>query len=456
MSKRSVIFVLCVFMQGVFPGKREVIPLIKSVELDEDKRSMDVIAHTEFSKKYLRRDFFVAYDDVDLTKLDYTILTVPFIMNVISAVWLSGDTYSIEAMDEELFYSIKRLKEVFKIMYPKTCWDGELIPGKLIQNTMVSSGNNQIGMLFSNGLDSVFSSLFHRHKKQLLITGWGQVDIPMKKRKLWKKRKGEMLAFGKRYGHDNTFLRSNFSDFRNHAVLESLSPEIYEWRGQAVEDIGWSGLVIPLLFTKGLSHLYIASSNTWDYAFPFAANPFIDGNIKVAGISVVHDAFGYSRQDKVVSLSKIRKELNLDTLYVKACAEAVDANCGRCNKCLQTALGILAIGDDPRDYGFNGSVENILNRAKSLELANLSYITRWRLKKIKECVERSGNPSIMQQFQWLLQLDLAKNITDTRRARNQVIIDWKKLSELSPEIEVPAEMCGPRNIWGEPLKKSTE
>ncbi len=376
MSRRISIVWICsasLFVQA----KQAAIPLIKALEIGSNKRTMSVIANPAFKKKYLRKEFFVEYDDLDLTQLDYTILTVPFIMNVISIVWISGETYSIEAMDEELYYSIQRLKEVFKVIYPKTCWDGELIPERLVKNILVSSVNDQIGMLFSNGLDSVFSSLFHRDKKQLLITGWGQVDIPTKSKKLWSSRKREMLEFGRTYGHDNTFLRSNFSDFRKHSVLESMSPEIHEWRLLMVEDIGWSGLVMPLLFTKGLSHLYIASSDTWDFGFPNAAGPFIEGNIKVAGISVVHDAFDYSRQDKVVGLSKMRKELLLDTLYVKVCSHAVDINCGKCDKCLQTVLGIIAIGENPRDYGFNDSIEKILNTAKSLEVAKLTYTTRY-------------------------------------------------------------------------------
>ncbi len=425
MNKRGVVFGLCVVMQVVFPGKREVTPLIRSVMLSKDKRSMKVIAHPEFSKNYLRWDFFVAYDEVDLTKLDYTIVTAPFIMNVISAVWISGDKYSVEAIDEELYYSIKRLKAVFKVMFPKTKWDGELIPEKLVKNTLSLSPDSEMAVLFSNGLDSVFTSLSHRDKKQLLITGWGQVDIPLKRKKLWKSRKREMVAFGKKYGHENTFLQSNFSSFRNHKKLQKLSPEINEWRAQTVEDIGWSGLVVPILASAGLNHLYIASSDAWGFEYSNAANPFVDGNIKVSGISVIHDKFDCSRQDKIVRLSQIRKELRQDTLCVKACEEAVDSNCCRCYKCLQTALGIIAIGEHPQDYGFNDSIESILNTAKSLDVSKLSYTTRWRLKKIRECVERSNSNDIKQQFKWLFSRDLTENFENIDEIRNQVVIDWK-------------------------------
>ncbi len=417
---------------------------------------MKVTANKNFKGKFLRQTFFIRYDDVDLSKLDYSILTIPFIMNVISTVWVSGNHYSIDVMDEDLYYSLKRLNQVFKVMYPKTKWDGELIPKTLKNNRLdVKPKTDQIALLFSNGLDSVFSSLMHRDEKQLLITGWGQVDIPLSNKSLWQKRKQEMIDFGERYGHENTFLQSNFSNFRNHKKLRKLAPDIYEWRKYAVEDIGWIGLATPILFTKGIDILYIASSRPWSFGYARASNPFIDRNISIAGISFVPDQYDHLRQDKIQGLSRIRKELPLDTLIIKACDSISNTNCCKCSKCLQTALGFIALGENPRDYGFNDPIEKIMQRVRALDVSKLSLSTRWRYKKIRECIEKNNNTELKEAFRWLFETNLEENIENAPDTRNQVMTDWKKLSELFPAIQVPAwvKTGKPRNIWGEPLNE---
>ena len=47
-------------------------------------------------------------------------------MNVIAIVWISGNTYYVDEMDTEFYHSLIRIKKVFKTMYPKTAWNGEL------------------------------------------------------------------------------------------------------------------------------------------------------------------------------------------------------------------------------------------------------------------------------------------------------------------------------------------
>ncbi len=449
--KKALVLVFVMVVCSLFASKREVAPLIRSVRLSKDKKSMKVMAHPEFSKNYLRWDFFVAYHEVDLTKLDYTIVTAPFIMNVISAVLISGDTYSVEAMDEELFYSIKKLKEVFKVMFPKKIWDGELIPEKLVKNTLSLSPDSEMAVLFSNGLDSVFTSLSHRDKKQLLITGWGQVDIPLGKKKLWQSRKREMVAFGKKYGHDNAFVRSNFSNFRKHPKLEALSSEIYEWRNHAVEDIGWIRLTLPLLVAKGVDKLYIASSDTWTCPVPCAANPFIDNNISIAGISFIHDAFDYTRQDKVQGLSVIKNQLGLATLIIKACAEGVFKNCCACSKCLQTAFGLFVLGEDPKEYGYYASLNSMIEAAQSLDINSLSIYERFQFRQVQKELERCTNEHIKEALHWLLVYDINGELHDYEKGR--VPVNWKKLSELFPAISVPTYALLPITLFGDPILK---
>ena len=67
------------------------------------KNSLRITINEEFKKKYLNEDFFADYDsDINLEQFDYSVLSLPCIMNLISLVWISGKTYYIEEMDTEI------------------------------------------------------------------------------------------------------------------------------------------------------------------------------------------------------------------------------------------------------------------------------------------------------------------------------------------------------------------
>ena len=238
-----------------------------------NKNEIRVEINHEFKKRYLLSDFFAEYDDdIDLSRLDLSIQIMPCLMNVISIVWISGKQYAIESMDEELYYSLIKVKEVLKRMYPKTRWRGELLPRKLVKNSYKNQQNGhekeRMALLFSGGLDSTTSSLYHKDKKQLLVTVWGHWDLPLYDKKLWKIRKEQLKDFGKQYGHENTFIKSNYYSFLNRPVLDNLSSEISSWRIFTVEGIGWAGLAAPLLLLKGYPYLAHASTITWDFQYP--------------------------------------------------------------------------------------------------------------------------------------------------------------------------------------------
>ena len=213
-------------------------PLIESVTVNKNHITIEV--NKKFKEKYLTGNFFAEYDkDIDLSKLDYSIQIMPFIMNVVSIVWISGQDWYVDSMDEDLHASLDTVKEVFRRMYPCTKWEGRLIPHRLVKNVPpFKPDNNRIALLFSGGLDSTTSSLYHREKKQLLITAWGHWDLPLGNTKLWQTRKAQLQAFGERYGHETTFVKSNYYSMLNRKVLDRLSKEITSWRIFAVEGIG--------------------------------------------------------------------------------------------------------------------------------------------------------------------------------------------------------------------------
>ena len=388
-------------------------------------------------------DFFARYDaDVDLTQLDYSIQIMPFIMNVISIVWISGKDYIIESMDEELFASMEKVKEVFKRMYPRTKWNGNLIPRKLVKNTykhtQSKNEKERLALLFSGGLDSTTSSLYHKDKKQLLVTVWGHWDLPLSDRKLWETRKGQLTDFGKAYGHDNTFIRSNYYSFLNRQVLDHISSEISSWRIFTVEGIGWAGLVAPLMLLKGYPELRHASTITWDFNFPAAANPFIDDNIKFSGVRLKHDLFDMNRLEKCEFVGNICRTENLDKPFIRVCEEKTVGNCCHCQKCVRTILELIIAGEKPKDYGFNIAPEVALRKSKQFMRDHTNGATTvWHFmhmqRKLQERAKKGER--IPEELTWMLSVDLKKKITTDIKGQHR--INWLDFKDLLPEIELP-------------------
>ncbi len=107
--------------------------LIKDIYIN--KNSLKVSASNHFKRQWLLADFFAEYDeDVDLGKFDYSILQIPFLLNVIPVVWLSGEKYHVKSLDEDLAISLQKLHKSLRDMNPRVGWTGEIIAEQIVPN----------------------------------------------------------------------------------------------------------------------------------------------------------------------------------------------------------------------------------------------------------------------------------------------------------------------------------
>ncbi len=431
--------------------------LAKKVELINevivDKNYINVRINKEFKKKFLHSDFFARYDnDVDLSKLDYSVQILPCIANLISIIWISGKTYYINSLDEEFYNSMKIVKKIFKRMYPNTAWDGELIPRTLVKNSFISQQKpdekERTALLFSGGLDSITSSLYHRDKKQLLITVNSYPELPLHHKKHLKKRRKELEKWGKKLkiwgknnGHENTFIDSNYSDFLNKEVLYHYSPEIPLWRVCTVEGIGWAGLAAPVMAAKGYQTLLHGSGITWDFNFPAAANPFIDNNIFFSGMRLKHDLFDMHRLGKCEYLANLCKTEAVDRPHIRVCVKRQQENCCECRKCICTIIQLVVAGEDPHDYGFQCNIGKIINKSKDfIERYATNATTMWHFMYIQKKIKKQlvEGEKIHPGLNWLLDYNLKGKITSD--TRNQRTLDWRDFVDLLPDIEIPDDI----------------
>ena len=348
--------------------------LIKSFEII-NKNKIIVKADRGFSKQFIKEDFFAEYDtSIDLTKLDESIVTIPFILTIIPIVWVSNKTYSINVMDKDLYYSLQEVKKVFRIFYPEQKWAGKLIPRQLVTNTISSSNKpdqSTLGLLFSGGLDSVDSSMSHSDTKQLLITVWGQ-DIPLHKTDMWSCVHRKCEQFARDHGHEHTFVKSNFKRFieEKGKTQKRLAHKLqipYLWRMFTSQALSYTGLTAPILAVNNIQRLLIASSHYFKDPSPYGTHPALDNNIRFAGIAVSHDGADKERVQKVMNINAVCQEKNLPLPQLRVCwnKDPLGGNCLWCGpKCLMTVFNIMAAGQLPQEYGFNISVSEAIKRAK--------------------------------------------------------------------------------------------
>ncbi len=405
------------------------IPLIRTVRVRNNR--VDIAINKQFKRAYLKEDFFVEYKDVNLEQFDYSIVTLPFIMNVISLVWISGKDYEVDEMDTEVYASLQTLKEVFKLFHPETPWEGRLIPKKLVNHHFTHTSDS-IALLFSGGVDSTTSSLVHRDKKQLLVTAWGQSCLPLTNTTLWNKVYKRITSFAQDYGHETTYLTSNYYYFMNFSVLKDLSPEITSWRMDTVEDIGWAGLIAPIMLSRGISTLRIGSSENWNIPYSSAAHPYIDSNISFMGLKFYHDLFSMSRYDKIAYIvNQANKNLIKKPQLIICQRPGNIISCGTCEKCILTLALLLSVEADPRDYGYalspKKAAHNIHKTLKREKEFGSSIL--WEYKNLQQ--KLYSKPVTL--LSWLPDIDFSKKKAYDMKVYTE--LDWDELHRRYPHVK---------------------
>lgn len=348
----------------------ECIDLINSFKIKNN--CIEVRAHSQLA---LTKDrFYAEYDGrIDVHALPYTVATIPFILNAAPLVWLSGQHFEIDAMDEDLFYALEKIQLVFRLFFPHSSWHGTITPKTLVK-IQHDQATQRVGVLFSHGLDAVHTSMSHLDQDQVLITVWGS-DVMPTKTTLWHHVLEQCQQYAQSYGYDHHWVRSNFAFFYNPHAITRLYPTMTNWFGQAMQACAYLGVAAPIAYSTGCSSLLIASTRTQEYPYPYGTHPALDNLIAFAGINVFHDGAEVDRVQKIEKIQELCTQHTLAKPLLRVCwgKDVSGGNCGECEKCVRTITELITVGQDPQDYGFAVSLEQTLPRIRS-QLAQLTTV----------------------------------------------------------------------------------
>lgn len=339
--------------------------LIEQLHITENK--LEIIPHASLKGTYLKENFFLTVEKINLKEIPLNILLTPFIFNIAPIIWLSGKEFTLDTLNEYTHESLRNLKEIFVSLYPSISFQGSIKPETVLKDT-TTVANTQYKKsiaLFSGGLDSI-TTVYRQYDNLKALVVIRGADIKLTDDDGWKKVTENTDEFARTHNLTPYFITSNLRDFLNNAYLDSICHGA-GWWAQIQHGLGLTSLMsIPAFFEKA-NTCFIASSHTQAFShYAWASMPKIDNNVQWSEAAVIHDGYELTRQGKTQFLINAVKNIKSAPPNLRVCyLTEGGTNCCQCEKCSRTITALIACNADPREYGFNIEINEFVRLTKN-------------------------------------------------------------------------------------------
>ena len=326
---------------------------IKITDVSVDERRVEYgYDYSRDLRRFFADDFVVEYD-VDVSDVPESLLVVPLLANLCPLAWATGADVYVPRVDETFLYALKRVQRAFEELHPELIEGGEVYARSIEDNDHLKRGDDS-AMLFSAGVDSVATYLRHRDEDPTLVSIHG-FDILLDEEDQWSERTERLRRFGEERGLENRFVRMNMLTFVDVALVNAEFKRFYDdyWVTSVQHGLGLLGGCAPLAAAEGIGTLYIAATHSEGFSEPWGSHPKIDDEVEWATTTVEHDGYELTRQQKLFEIADYVRAEASDLELLTCMEEGVTGNCGRCEKCSRTEVGLLLAGLDPADHGYD-------------------------------------------------------------------------------------------------------
>jgi 7-cyano-7-deazaguanine synthase in queuosine biosynthesis len=304
------------------------------------------------------KPFVIEYPE-SVEAVPEAILSVPFASCVLPLIWIADARLELAELDKTFWDCLPELKKGYEAMYPETVFAGTIQVGSIVPCHRRAEGKT--AAYFSGGLDSVQTLIRHLEEKPALISIWGS-DVNFDNEAGWELVSAPIREYAEKYGLEAVTIRSGFREFDLEWELDKVYQQQLRsnWWYGVKHGIALLGHAAPYAYLKGISTVYIASSNSADeLEIRCASDPTLDNHVRFADCRVNHDGFEFGRQAKVHNIVEyVRSTGKQLTLHV--CWESqAGSNCCECEKCYRTMAGLMAEGENPVGYGFENGPETL-------------------------------------------------------------------------------------------------
>jgi hypothetical protein len=254
--------------------------------------------------------------------------------------------------------------ETIRDIYAAWIDGGHRIPLNFEKSPNIAVAAGGVSLLFSGGVDSFYSLIKHRDEVENLVLVHG-FDIPLADTATFALTEAQAREAARLFGKRLIVVRTNMHWEETASYLEK--PRIpCNWgmyHGAALA-------AVALALAPNQGKIYIASTYSYADLHPWGSHPLLDPLWSTEELHLVHDG-GETRMEKLRVLIQHPEAL----ARLRVCWENLgDYNCGLCEKCIRTVLGLRALGVD-RCAAFPDTLTPQIVRQQELSHDTVRY---WR------------------------------------------------------------------------------
>jgi len=309
----------------------------------------------------------------EISNVPESILVLPVITNLIPVAWFFDAELIVEELDKTFYSCLDNIKKAYKKMYPLAEFKGKITAKKLIDNSYEPC--NKYISLFSQGVDSLYTVSKNFDKNLHLVSIWGS-DIPLKEEEGWENLSQSIIEFSDSIGFSNTFVKSSFYLCLNQATLTDELKNIASsnWWHQFQHGLALLGHAALIAYIQKAKGIFISSSHSPNESEFFkkdimqcASSPIIDNEFKFASCDVTHVGYDVERFEKIQNIVNFSKKLNTPVTMKVCYTSKKGGNCSVCDKCSRCILSLIALKENPEDYGFTITEDTFIKLQENLE-----------------------------------------------------------------------------------------
>jgi hypothetical protein len=239
-------------------------------------------------------------------------------------------------------------------------WDTRLHPIEISSVGARSdvNGGHSNGVFFTAGVDSFYTLLKNLEREQgdsrisHLIFIRGYADCPLDQLQLFENLAVQLRKVAEAYSLDLILAETNLKAF--------TPPPASSWDWNAGSQLASVGLCLE----PGLRRILIPAGDTYSTVSPWGSHPLVDPLWSTKSLEFRHDGCEAFRSQKLESYI-VGSRVALENLRVCGYDLTGKHNCGACEKCLRTLIGLAALDTDVPTNVFASSLD--LARVRQLD-----------------------------------------------------------------------------------------
>lgn len=388
--------------------------VIDYVDADETTLECDVTTSRDLERFFSTESFRTEYD-VSIEDVPEGILVIPVLAQVCPVAWANGADVYVDEVDETFASALSVVQESLCSMHD-FLEGGTLYAKETVDVEPDASGES--GLLFTGGVDSTCSYVRHREAEPTLISirGWTITPDSADDEK-WDQLRSRTSSFAEEHGLETAFVESNMLSFLAHPMLLAHYKRHVDgaWYSSVGHGLGLLGLCAPMAYARGMDDLYVAATHWEGIDLEWGSRPDIDDHVAWAGTRCHHDSYDLTRQERLDAIADFVDD-EAPSLQLQTCNVRMDGNCGECEKCYRTAVGLRLSGLEPSDHGYDFEHDDYREIRAALEEGRwvLGQDERYMWEDIRERTLEADPSSVEEAafFAWLEEADLDALVAD--------------------------------------------